>query len=110
MASAPSFFTQATDSGREALAVTRRRASFLASWMAIEPTPPAPPRISSRLPSWPPVFEIPRRSNSPSQAVMVVSGSAAASAKESLRGFAPTMRSSTRCSSLFVPGRWLLPA
>jgi len=50
------------------------------------------------------------RSNSASQAVMVVSGMAAASAKERLGGLGPTILSSTRCSWQFVPGRWLLPA
>jgi hypothetical protein len=40
----------------------------------------------------------------------VVSGSAAASAKPRLFGMRPTMRSSTRWISAFVPGRAMLPA
>ncbi len=47
---APSSRTQRSDSGREAVAITRRPASFLASWIAIEPTPPAPPMIRSEAP------------------------------------------------------------
>ena len=45
------------------------------------------------------------RSNSSSQAVSAVSGSAAASANRSVAGMRPTMRSSTRWYSLLVPGR-----
>ena len=51
-----------------------------------------------------------RRSKSSSQAVMEVSGRAAASAKESVRGLWPTRRSSTRWNSLLVPGRVMVPA
>ena len=45
-----------------------------------------------------------------SHAVMLVSGSAAACAKFSERGFSAAMRSSTRCSSLLVPARAIEPA
>jgi hypothetical protein len=49
------------------------------------------------------------RSNSISHAVMVVSGSAAASALLSDRGFKPTIRSSTRWNWLSAPGRAIEP-
>ena len=51
-----------------------------------------------------------RRSKSSSQAVMEVSGRAAAWAKESERGLGPARRSSTRWNSLLVPGRRMEPA
>src|SRR6187549_3564966 len=54
VSSAPRPLHQAIDSGRDAVAITLRRASFFASWIAIEPTPPAPPRISNVLPEWAP--------------------------------------------------------
>ena len=56
-----------------------------------------PPRRSAArvLPRSAPEREMPSRSNSPSHAVSVVSGNAAAAAKPSLRGLWPTMRSST---------------
>jgi hypothetical protein len=41
-------------------------------------------------------FAISRRSNIASQAVIEVKGRAAAAAKSSVRGFLPTIRSSTR--------------
>jgi hypothetical protein len=50
------------------------------------------------------------RSKNASQAVMAVSGIAAACAKSRRFGLRPTMRSSTRCSSLFAPGRVTSPA
>jgi len=72
-----------------------------------EPTPPAAPRISS----------VPvdsrvslSRSNRDSQAVIEVSGSAAASAKLSVPGRSATIRSSTACSSALAPGRLMSPA
>jgi len=108
--SAPSSRAHALDSGRDAVAITRRRARRLASWMAIEPTPPAPPMISTLLPPSAPVFETPSRSNSASHAVSVVSGSAAALGEAEVARLAATMRSSTRCSSLLPPGRVRLPA
>jgi hypothetical protein len=42
--------------------------------------------------------------------VIVVNGMAAACAKFKVFGFLPTMRSSTRCNSAFVPGRAIEPA
>src|SRR2546428_804178 len=48
-----------------------------ASWTGRDPTPPAPPMISTLRPAWPPLFEIAIRSNSASHAVSVVRGSAA---------------------------------
>ena len=45
-----------------------------------------------------------------SQAVIAVSGRAAASVKDRLAGLRPAIRSSTRWNSLFVPGRSMLPA
>ena len=97
-------------SGRDAVAITVSPVSLRASWIRIEPTPPAPPTISREpalagLPGC-----TPKRSKSSSHAVIVVNGSAAACAKFRLRGFVPTMRSSTRCSSAFVPGRAIEPA
>ncbi len=53
---------------------------------------------------------MPKRSNSTSQAVIEVSGRAAAAAKSSVFGLRPTMRSSTRWNSLLVPGRTIEPA
>ena len=108
--SAPSSVAHFADSGRDAVAITFSFATFFASWMPIDPTPPAPPTISTDLPSSAPSGETPRRSNSASHAVMVVSGSAAAQVKSSDFGFAPTIRSSTRWNSLFAPGRVMLPA
>ncbi len=66
-------------------------ASTLASWMPMEPTPPAPPMMSTDLPSCSPFSETPRRSNSASHAVMAVSGSAAACAKSSDAGLCPAI-------------------
>src|SRR5262245_36166740 len=56
--------------------MTMRPVSLRASWMAIEPTPPAPPTTSSERRSAPAPRFTPIRSNSTSQAVMVVSGRA----------------------------------
>jgi len=50
------------------------------------------------------------RSNSASQAVSVVSGIAAASAKERELAMRPTIRSSTSWSSALLPGRFTTPA
>ena len=63
--------------------MTVRSVSALASWMAMEPTPPAPPmmRIAFAAPGTARFTS--SRSNSISQAVMAVSGSAAASALDS---------------------------
>ncbi len=83
--------------------------SLLANWVRIEPTPPAAPTISSVSPALPPSCT-PRRWNSNSQAVIAVRGSAAAAAFSSERGFSATMRSSTSCSSLLLPGRPSAPA
>ena len=87
-----------------------RLVSRAASCVRMEPTPPLAPMMSRVF--W--VGCLPgatrRRSNSSSHAVMVVSGSAAASAKSSDFGAWPTMRSSTRCSSLLVPWRAMEPA
>jgi hypothetical protein len=78
--------------------------------MAMLPTPPAPPISSSASP----VAASPRgtcnATNSISQAVIAVSGSAAAAANDSEAGFGPTMRSSTSCSSLLLPWRSIAPA
>ena len=73
----------------------------------IEPTPPAAPSTSRS-----PVESLvrPNRSNSVSHAVIVVNGSAAASANDSEDGLRDTMRSSTACSSALVPGRVMSPA
>ena len=101
--SAPSSFTQATVSGREAVAMTLRPAS-LASWMPIEPTPPAPPMMRIVFPASLPPRSIFMRSKNASQAVIAVSGMAAACAKSRRLGFLPTMRSSTRWNSLFAAG------
>ena len=62
----------------------------------MEPTPPAPPmmRIAFAAPGT--GLFTSSRSNSISHAVIAVSGSAAASASESVSGLGPTMRSSTR--------------
>ena len=97
-------FTHAIDCGREAVAITVRF-EILASWMPIEPTPPAPPMISIDLPGW--TF---MRSWNASQAVIEVSGIAAACAKSSFFGLRPTMRSSTRWNSLLQPARVTSPA
>ncbi|HEY2191212.1 MAG TPA: hypothetical protein VGH76_02765 [Actinomycetospora sp.] len=51
-----------------------------------------------------------RHANSDSHAVIVVSGSAAASAKDSVRGIGPTMRSSTAWNCAFAPCRAIEPA
>jgi len=79
----------------------------LASWIIIEPTPPAAPTISS-VPREPASSR--KRSNSVSQPVIEVSGSAAASAKLSEPGRPATIRSSTACSSAFEPCRVMSPA
>jgi hypothetical protein len=50
------------------------------------------------------------RSNISSQAVSVVSGSAADCANDRLTGLRPTMRSSTRWNSELQPWRTTLPA
>ena len=96
--------------GREAVAMTRAPLRRRANWIAMEPTPPAP-AVISRVPA---SCGRPRRScsrsNRASQAVIVVSGMAAACAKSSVRGLCPTMRSSTRCSSALVPLRAREPA
>ena len=81
-----------------------------ASWIAIEPTPPAPPMISSDLPASRPSASRRMRSNISSQAVMLVSGSAAASAKSSDAGLRPTMRSSTSWYWALLPLRVMSPA
>src|SRR4051812_31475350 len=70
-------------SGRDAVAVTCRSAS-LAIWMPIEPTPPAPPMMRIDLP-----FCTFMRSKKLSQAVIAVSGMAAAWAKSSFFGLRP---------------------
>lgn len=102
--------TQAWVSAREAVPITFRPVSRRASWTRIEPTPPAAP-TTSRLWPWSALpSTICKRSKSSSQAVMVVSGRAAAWAKSRLFGRCPAMRSSTRCSSLLLPGRVISPA
>jgi hypothetical protein len=55
-------------------------------------------------------FVTSRRSNMASQAVNVVSGSAAASAQSSDAGLRPTIRASTRWNSALVPGLMSDPA
>ena len=90
--------------------MTARPVSLRAIWIATEPTPPAPPTTSSeRLSALSPRFT-PILSNRSSQAVMAVSGRAAASAKLSLDGLRPTMRSSTTWYSELAPGRTTEPA
>lgn len=81
--------------------------SVFASWVRIDPTPPAPPRTSSV-----PVSSAVSRSlsNSASHAVIVVRGRAAASAWLSDFGLSPTMRSSTSWYFAYVPERSRLPA
>ncbi len=94
--SAPSPFVHAADSGRDAVPMTVSPA-YLANWVAMEPTPPAAPMIRRVFPGlapWP--EDRPKRRNKPSQAVLDVSGSAAACAKSSVTGFKPTIGSSTR--------------
>ena len=78
--------------------------------MPIEPTPPAPPMISSVAPRCAPFRSIFMRSKYDSQAVIAVSGIAAACAKSIDFGLRATMRSSTSCSSLLEPGRVTSPA
>ncbi len=106
---APSSRHHSRDSGRDAVAITRSLVSCRASWIRIEPTPPAPPTTISVRPS-PPPWAMRSRSNSSSHAVMAVSGSAAACASESDLGALETMRASTACSSLLAPGRLIEPA
>ncbi len=57
-----------------------------ASWIAIEPTPPAPPMISSDWPLPPCALSNGMRWNNSSHAVIVVSGKAAAAASSIDRG------------------------
>ena len=57
------------------------RPASLASWMPIEPTPPAPPMMRIDLPASLPPRSIFMRSKNASQAVIAVSGMAAACAK-----------------------------
>ena len=90
--------------------MTVRSVSWRASWMAIEPTPPAPPITTSALAAPGTSLRTSRRSNSASQAVIDVSGRAAASAQSRLCGLAATIRSSTRWSCEFAPARAMLPA
>ncbi|MNZ52922.1 hypothetical protein D3C78_707860 [compost metagenome] len=107
---APRSRTQSWVSAREAVPITVIPVSWLASWVRIEPTPPAAPTINRLCAAlaWP--SAICRRSNSSSQAVMLVSGRAAAWAKSRLDGMCPTMRSSTSCSSALLPWRVRSPA
>ena len=76
----------------------------------MDPPPPAPAVTSSAPASCGEPRRRPSRSNSASHAVIAVSGIAAAWAKSSVRGLRPTIRSSTQCSSAFVPGRIREPA
>ncbi|WP_211333963.1 hypothetical protein [Asanoa ferruginea] len=78
-----------------------------ASWRTIEPTPPAAPTTSSV-----PVLASfrPKWSKRISQAVIVVRGSAAASAKSRLAGLCPTTFSLTTWNSALLPGRSIRPA
>ena len=107
---APRPLTQSRVWGREVVAMTVRLVNLRASWMAIEPTPPAPPTTNSERFSPPSPRLTPMRSNSSSQAVMVVSGRAAACAKPTDLGLRPTMRSSTNWKVELLPGRLMLPA
>ncbi|SPK02063.1 protein of unknown function (plasmid) [Methylorubrum extorquens DM4] len=107
---APSVRLHSAVSGREAVVITVRSVSRRASWVAMEPTPPAPPTISRALLAPGTSRRRSSRSNRASQAVMAVSGIAAASAKDSEAGMRPTIRSSTQCSSALVPGRPRSPA
>ena len=90
--------------------MTVRSVRCRAIWMAIDPTPPAPPmmRIAGAAPGT--GFATSRRSNIASQAVNAVSGSAAASAQSSDAGLRPTIRASTRWNCALVPGRVIDPA
>ena len=83
-------------SARVAVATTVKPVSRRANWIRIEPTPPAPPVIRSVWGSTLLPGTALKRSNNSSQAVIDVSGSAAACANESVFGLLPTMRSSTR--------------
>src|ERR1700683_3705658 len=67
---APRSLHQACDSGRDAVATTVRPVSRRASWIRIDPTPPAPPTISSVRGSRLLPGTGPRRSNSRSHAVI----------------------------------------
>ena len=100
---------QARLSGLEAVAITIRPARR-ANWIAIEPTPPAPPRISKLWPASAPSGSSPSRSNSASQAVSPVRGRAAASAALRLAGRWPQIASSTSTRSALQPGRLMSPA
>ena len=76
----------------------------LASWMAIEPTPPAPPMMSRDRSRWASFPSIPKRPNTACHAVIVVKGSPAASSRDSVRGLRATIRSSTiRRPVLYLP-------
>ena len=82
--------------GRDAVAITVRSVSLRTSWIAIELTPPAPPMMRTAGAAPATGLRISMRSNRASQAVIDVSGNAAASANPSERGLCPTIRSSTR--------------
>ena len=90
--------------------MTVRLVRRLANWMAIEPTPPAPPTMRMALAAPDTGRRMSSRSNIASQAVSEDSGSAAAAAKSSDFGFRPTIRSSTRWNSELVPDRLMVPA
>jgi len=87
--------------------ITVTLVSARASWVIIEPTPPAAASASS-VPALSGVSR--KRSNSVSHAVIVVSGRAAAAANVSVRGLCPAMRSSTAWNCALVPGRAMEPA
>ena len=105
--SAPSDSTQDFVSSREAVAITVRFVFAFRSWIAIDPTPPAPPIIKI-LPTS--VSEIWNRSNSISHAVIAVNGNAAASALDTVIGLRLIIRSSTAWYSALLPSRVKSPA
>ena len=107
---APSARTQSRDSGRDAVPITVSPVSRRAICTAIEPTPPAAPMMTMASPLCVLRAGTSRRSNRHSQAVIAVSGSAAACANEMVVGMWPAMRSSTRPYSALLPGRSELPA
>ena len=87
--------------------ITVRPVSVRASWTTMDPTPPAAASASSV----PVLAAFSRnRSNNVSHAVRLVSGSAAAWAKLSVRGLCPAIRSSTTWNWASLPGRLADPA
>ena len=97
--------TQACVSGREAVAITVRSVSARASWIAIEPTPPAPPMMRMDSPPWrgravdvePVEQHLPGGDRRQRQR-------GGLGVAQSVAGLRPTMRSSTRWNSAVGAG------